>query len=77
MSVNQLAKALAVDAARLNDIVRGRRGITADTALRLAAYLGTSAEFWVGLQVDHELRVARQAKLKRIEQEVTPKGKAA
>jgi len=77
MSVNQLAKALAVDAARLNDIVRGRRGITADTALRLARYLGTSAEFWVGLQADYELRAARQAKLKRIEQEVTPKGKAA
>ena len=73
MSVNQLAKALAVDAARLNEIVRGRRGITADTALRLARYLGTSAEFWVGLQSDYELRVARQEKLKKIEQEVTPK----
>jgi addiction module HigA family antidote len=41
MSVNQLAKALGVDSARLNEIVRGRRGITADTALRLARYLGT------------------------------------
>jgi len=50
MSVNRLAKALAVDAARLNEIVRGRRGISADTALRLARYLGTSAEFWMGLQ---------------------------
>jgi addiction module HigA family antidote len=46
LSVNQLAKLLAVDAARLNEIVRGRRGITADTALRLARYLGTSPEFW-------------------------------
>jgi len=46
LSVNQLAKLLAVDAARLNEIVRGRRGITADTALRLAWYLGTSPEFW-------------------------------
>ena len=45
LSVNQLAKLLAVDAARLNEIVRGRRGITADTALRLARYLGTSPEF--------------------------------
>ena len=44
MSVNQLAKALGVTAARMNDIVRGRRGVTADTALRLA-HLGTSAEF--------------------------------
>jgi len=77
MSVNQLAKALAVDAARLNEIVRGRRGITADTALRLARYLGTTAEFWTGLQADYELRVARREKLKRIERQVTPRSKVA
>ena len=77
MSVNQLAKALKVDTARLNEIVRGRRGITADTALRLACYLGTSAEFWIGLQADYELRVARQSKLKQIEREVKPKSHAA
>ncbi len=77
MSVNQLAKALAVDAARLNEIVRGRRGITADTALRLARYLGTTAEFWVGLQADYELRQARRQKLKKIEREVKPKSKVA
>jgi addiction module HigA family antidote len=77
MSVNQLARALAVDATRLNEIVRGRRGITADTALRLARYLGTSAEFWVGLQADYDLRVARQQKLKDIEREVAPKPNAA
>ncbi len=77
MSVNQLAKALKVDTARLDEIVRGRRGITADTALRLSRYLGTSAEFWVGLQADYDLRVARQAKLKKIEREGTPKPRAA
>src|ERR1700733_7505200 len=77
MSVNQLAKALKVDTARLNEIVRGRRGITADTALRLSRYLGTSAEFWIGLQADYDLRVARQAKLKMIEREVKPKPQAA
>ena len=77
MSVNQLARALAVDASRLNDIVRGRRGITADTALRLARYLGTSAEFWIGLQADYDLRVARQEKLRKIEREVAPKSKVA
>jgi antitoxin HigA-1 len=77
MSVNQLAKALKVDAARLNEIVRGRRGITADTALRLACYLGTTAEFWVGLQSDYELRLARQSKQKQIEREVKPKSNAA
>jgi addiction module HigA family antidote len=77
MSVNQLAKALSVDAARLNEIVRGRRGITADTALRLSRYLGTSAEFWLGLQADYDLRVARQLKLKKIEREVKPKSRTA
>jgi addiction module HigA family antidote len=77
MSVNQLAKALGVDSARLNEIVRGRPGITADTALRLARYLGTSAEFWLGLQLDYELRLARQSKLKQIEREVQPKTNAA
>ena len=77
MSVNQLAKALGVDSARLNEIVRGRRGITADTALRLTRYLGNSAEFWLGLQLDYERRLARQSKLKQIEREVQPKANAA
>jgi addiction module HigA family antidote len=77
MSVNQLARKLAVDATRLNDIVRGRRGISADTALRLARYLGTSAEFWMGLQAEYDLRIARQAKLKKIEREVAPEPKVA
>jgi len=48
----------AACAGRVNDIVRGRRGVTADTALRLARYFGTSAEFWMGLQSDHEMAVA-------------------
>jgi antitoxin HigA-1 len=73
VSVNQLARALSVDATRLNDIVRGRRGITPDTALRLARYLGTSAEFWLGLQLEYDLRRARMESLHRIEHEVTPK----
>ena len=77
LSVSRLAKALDVDAARLNEIVRGRRGISADTALRLSRYLGTTAEFWMGLQFDYELRVARQTKLKEIERAVRPKSSAA
>jgi addiction module HigA family antidote len=77
LSVNQLAKALGVTATRLNDIVRGRRGITADTALRLARYLGTSAEFWLGLQLDYDLRIARDAKQKDIERGVRPRSEAA
>jgi plasmid maintenance system antidote protein VapI len=51
----------------LNEIVRGRRGITADTALRLARYLGSSPEFWLNLQTDYELRMARQTKMRAIE----------
>ena len=77
LSVNQLAKLLAIDTARLNEIVRGRRGITADTALRLARYLGTSPEFWLKLQVHYELRIARQAKQKEIERAVRPRTQAA
>jgi antitoxin HigA-1 len=77
MSVNQFAKALAVDAARLNYIVRGRRGITADSALRLSRYLGTSAKIWLNLQVDYDLRVAQQAKQKEIERAIRPRSEAA
>ena len=77
MSVNQLAKALGITAARLNDVVRGRRGITADTALRLARYLGTSAEFWLGLQLEYDLRTARQSRQREIEKIVQPRSVAA
>ncbi len=58
LSANALAIALNVPAPRINDIVRERRGVSADTALRLARYFGTSAEFWMGLQADHDLRTA-------------------
>ena len=76
MSVNQLAKALGVTAARMNDIVRARRGITADTALRLSRYLGTTAEFWLNLQTGYDLRVARQEKQKEIDRAVRPRSAA-
>lgn len=62
---------------RLNEIVRGRRGITADTALRLSRYLGTTAEFWLDLQSDYELRVARRTKQTEIERAVRPRTEAA
>ena len=60
MSVNALAKELHVPPTRLNDIVRGRRGVTADTALRLARYLGTSAQFWLNLQSSYKWRTVGQ-----------------
>ena len=77
MSVNQLAKALAVDAARLNEIVRERRGITADSALRLGRYFNMTPEFWMNLQKRYELEVARDAKQKDIERAVRPRQDAA
>ncbi len=60
LSANALAIALGVPAPRINDVARERRGITADTALRLARYFGTSAEFWMGLQADYDLRTAER-----------------
>jgi antitoxin HigA-1 len=77
LSVNRLAQALAVDAARLNEIARGRRGSTADTALRLARYLGTTPEFWLNLQTRYDLEVAKQAKAKEIDRAVKPRDRAA
>jgi antitoxin HigA-1 len=77
MSVNQLAMKLGITAARLNEIVRGRRGITADTALRLARYLGNSPEFWMGLQLEYDLRLAKAEKQKDIDRSVKPRSEAA
>jgi antitoxin HigA-1 len=72
MSVNRLAEALGVGTARLNEIVRGRRGVSADTALRLARCFGTSAEFWLNLQSLYDLRMAERKARAKIEREVTP-----
>ncbi len=72
MSANALAKALNVPAPRVNDIVRERRGVTADTALRLARYFGSSPQFWLNLQAAYDLRVAEIENAKRIEREVQP-----
>ena len=67
LSANALARALGVTAARINDIVRRRRGITGDTALRLARYFGTDPQSWLNLQSIYDLRVAEIAAGKRIE----------
>lgn len=60
ISINALARALAVPANRISGIINGTRAITADTALRLGKYFGVSPEIWLDLQSDYELRVARQ-----------------
>lgn len=59
VSQNKLARDIDVPVTRIHDIVRGRRGITADTALRLSVYFGNSAEFWLNLQSRHDLVRAR------------------
>ena len=61
LSSNALAKAIGVTPARINEIVRQRRGITAETALRLAQYFGTDAQSWMNLQHQYELEIAQQA----------------
>ncbi len=61
LSANALAIALQVPAPRINDVVREKRGISADTALRLARYFATSAEFWMGLQADYDLKTSARA----------------
>ncbi|MCL4806337.1 MAG: HigA family addiction module antidote protein [Thermoanaerobaculia bacterium] len=68
LSINALARALSVPANRISGIVNGTRAISADTALRLGKYFGTSPEIWLGLQSDYELRVARQTTWKEVEQ---------
>jgi addiction module HigA family antidote len=72
ISQNKLAMALHVPARRINEIVLGKRGITADTAMRLARYFGMSPQFWLGLQMDYELDVAEDTTEERIEKEVQP-----
>ena len=72
MSANALSKALRVPAPRINDIVRERRGITADTAMRLARYFGGDARSWLNLQTNYELRKAEIENTQRIEQEIKP-----
>lgn len=73
LSQNRLALAIGVPARRINEIVLGKRGITADTALRLARYFKMSPQFWLGLQMDYELDVAEDMLEGRLEKEVTPR----
>ena len=60
LSQNAVARAVSVPPRRINEIVLGKRAVTADTALRLARYFGTSEQFWMGLQADYDLEEARK-----------------
>src|SRR5712672_4365147 len=72
LSQNALARALGVPPRRINEIVLEKRGITADTALRLARFFRTTAELWTGLQADYDLRLARYEKERQIKRDVEP-----
>ncbi len=76
LTANALATALRVPANRIGGIIKGQRGITADTALRLARYFGTSAQMWVNLQAKYDLAVAEDALQSKIEREVLPRNAA-
>jgi len=72
LSQNRLALDIGVPARRINEIVLGKRRITADTALRLARYFDVSPQFWLGLQMDYDLDVTAETMGSRLEQEVRP-----
>ena len=77
MSVNALFKALHVPAGRMNDITLERRGVTPDTALRLARFCGGDAQSWLNLQQIYDLKVTEREKSKQIEAEIEPLVRAA
>jgi antitoxin HigA-1 len=72
LTANALARALKVPAPRINEVVRKRRGISADTAPRLARYFGGDARSWLNLQTAYDLRIAEIANSKRVAREVRP-----
>lgn len=77
LSATAFAESLDVPANRITDILRGRRGVTADTALRLARYLGTTPEFWLNLQKTFELRTAEIESGQEITRRIKPHQNAA
>ena len=72
LSQNRLAIDIGVDARRINEIVLGKRAVTADTALRLARFFGNSPQFWMGLQSQYDLDVTEDQLGKRLDREVRP-----
>lgn len=76
LSQNRVALAIGVPPRRINEIVLGKRSLTADTALRLGRYFGVSAQFWLGLQMVYDLDVAADSLEKRLKKEVKPRATA-
>ena len=77
LSINRLARDLHVPPGRVSEIVNKRRGITADTAIRLGVYFSTSPDFWINLQKRYELETASRGQGKEIAKEVHPRASAA
>jgi addiction module HigA family antidote len=73
LSANRLAIELGVSVPRVNDLVREKRGISGDMALRLARYFGTTAEFWMNMQSHYELEVAKDSTGREIKQRIQPR----
>jgi antitoxin HigA-1 len=73
LSAHALSQALRIPAPRVNDIVRERRSVTPDTALRLARHFGTTAQFWMNLQASYDLKIAMREAGARINKEVEPR----
>lgn len=73
LNANALARELRVPVTRISEIVHGRRAITADTALRLSRYLGTTAAFWLNLQQTYELKLAERSRGKEIARDIRPR----
>lgn len=72
ISINRLARDIVVPPGRISEIVNAKRGITADTALRLARFFGVSAQMWLGLQAEYDLRMARRVAGPEIERRIHP-----
>jgi antitoxin HigA-1 len=72
LSMNRVARDLRVPVTRIAEIVHGRRGVSSDTALRLARYFGTTPEFWMNLQSAYDLEVAQRGAMEQIERDVHP-----
>lgn len=76
ISQNKLGRNLGVSPRRINEIIHGKRSITADTALRLATYFGNSPSFWMGLQMDYDLDIAEDTLVDKIKKEVSQQAAA-
>lgn len=72
VSAYRLAKSTSISQDRISNIIRGKRSVTADTALRLGRFFGMSAQFWLNLQLRYDLETAQEALADRLEQEVVP-----